>query len=154
MEDQDILAAKRRETARLEHPRSIHSLAAGVRRSCIIHLCVGLAGGSAFVAVLLLLGCPPGEASFYGLAFNSISAATSLVRWSIHFERSLAWYLVGAIPLAYLGGQLRIYEETPRIIMGGAIILSGIAALLANAPLKTRSINAAPRILVGGPSDS
>ena len=116
----------------------------------VLYTSVGFAGGSAFVAMLLLLGYSPGDASFYGLAFNSISAATSLVRWRIHFERSLAWYLVGAVPLAYIGGQLRIYEETLRIIMGGAIILSGTAALVATAPLRTRSINAAARVLVGG----
>jgi hypothetical protein len=41
----------------------------------VLYTSVGFGGGSAFVAMLLLLGYSPGEASFYGLAFNSISAA-------------------------------------------------------------------------------
>lgn len=116
----------------------------------VVYTSVGFAGGSAFVAVLLLLGYSSRDASFYGLVFNTLSASTSLIRWRLHLDRGLAWYIVGAVPLAYIGGQVRISDEALRLIMAAAIILSGIAALVTSAQSKSRSIHAILRLLVGG----
>ncbi|MEM3808188.1 MAG: TSUP family transporter [Nitrososphaerota archaeon] len=113
----------------------------------IVYTSAGFSGGSAFVAMLLLLGLKPFEASFYGLLFNAASAAASLLRWRMHLERSMAWYVVGAVPLAFLGGQLRISDYWLRIIITSAIIISGIFIVLTN--VRPRRIKESMKVLVG-----
>lgn len=115
----------------------------------LIYTSAGFAGGSAFVAMLLLLGLSPLEASFYGLLFNAFSASASLLRWRVHFERSMAWYVVGGIPLAFLGGQIRISDYWLRIIISGAIIVSGMLIVLTPLSLRPRRIKEPLKILVG-----
>lgn len=115
----------------------------------ILYTSAGFAGGSAFLAVLLLSGYSPIEASFYGLIFNVVSASASFIRWRRYLERGLVWYVVGSMPLAYVGGQLRISEVWLRLLITALVITSGTLMLLTMGPSRPKSLSPYVRVMVG-----
>src|SRR3990170_7351805 len=77
----------------------------------------GFAGGSMFIAILLLSGQPPGQTATAGLIFNIFSTMSSLTRWRIHVSKDLLWFIVGSVPAAFFSGSLILPEQVLKIIM-------------------------------------
>ena len=109
----------------------------------------GFAGGSMFIAILLLSGQPPGQTATAGLIFNIFSTMSSLTRWRIHVSKDLLWFIVGSVPAAFFSGSLILPEQVLKIIMGTSIAGGGLAIIIATSPLRTIRLGVTLKILLG-----
>lgn len=109
----------------------------------------GFAGGSLFTALLLLTGLGASQAAAGGLIFNVFSAMSSLTRWKAHFEREFAWFIIGSVPGAFIGGLIVLPDVLLKIIMGAMIAIGGVSVMLATYPLRVVKVNAPLKIAVG-----
>lgn len=89
---------------------------------------VGLGGGSSYIAVLALVGCPYEMIPPVALACNIIvvtSGATHFIR-NGHFRLQLSWpFILCSVPMAYIGAMVRITEQTFFILLGLSLLLVG-----------------------------
>ncbi|MCS4538702.1 MAG: sulfite exporter TauE/SafE family protein [Thaumarchaeota archaeon] len=109
----------------------------------------GFAGGSMFIAILLLSGQPPGQTATAGLIFNIFSTMSSLTRWRIHLSKDLLWFIAGSVPAAFFSGSLILPEQVLKIIMGTSIAIGGLAVIIATSPLRTIRLSVTLKILLG-----
>ncbi len=109
----------------------------------------GFAGGSMFIAVLLLSGMSASQAALSGLIFNVFSTVSSLARWRVHVSSELLWFLVGSVPAAFVAGLFVLPDALLRIIMGTVIAVGGISVMFATYPLRTVKVGTISKIFVG-----
>ena len=101
--------------------------------TAIIYSSVGFGGGSTYLALLLVWNIPytilPAIALLCNIAVVS-GNAFNYIR-SGHFNiRLLAPYLVGSIPLAYIGGSLAIEKDVFQILLFFVLLFAGIFLLI------------------------
>lgn len=101
--------------------------------TAIIYSSVGFGGGSTYLALLLVWNIPytilPAIALLCNIAVVS-GNAFNYIR-SGHFNmRLLAPYLVGSIPLAYIGGSLSIEKDIFQILLFFVLLFAGILLLI------------------------
>lgn len=94
-----------------------------------VYASVGFAGGSSYLALLVLFGMPVEQIAPIALLCNTVVALTG--SWGYfragHLKRSLVLpFLVTSLPAAYLGGRWRV--DSPTLRLGTALCL-GLAAL-------------------------
>ncbi len=92
---------------------------------------VGHGGASGYLALLAFTAIPASVASTTALELNvAVSLVTFLAfHRAQHFRWSLAWpFLIGSIPLAFIGGSLRIESSLQSLLLG--ITLAYAACLL------------------------
>lgn len=109
----------------------------------------GFAGGSMFIAILLLSGQPPSQTAAAGLTFNIFSTLSSLGRWRIHVSRDLLWFIAGSVPAAFLSGSLTLPDQILKIIMGISIAGGGLSVITATSPLRTIKLGVPLKIFLG-----
>ncbi len=100
---------------------------------------VGHAGASAYIALMALFGVPPGVMRPTALALNIIVAGLTSVRFAragLFRFRTLWPFLVGALPMALLGGYITLPGSFYRPLVGGILLLSA-ARLLWPKPLRS-----------------
>ncbi len=101
--------------------------------TAIIYSSVGFGGGSTYLALLLVWNIPytifPAISLLCNIAVVS-GNAFNYIR-SGHFNiRLLAPYLVGSIPLAYIGGSLAIEKDIFQILLFLVLLFAGILLLI------------------------
>lgn len=88
---------------------------------------VGHAGGSGYIAVMVLAGFAPAEIRPTALALNvlvSIIATVEFIRAG-HFQGRLFWpFVLGSLPLAWLGGTLQLPTLYFKWLLGAALLFS------------------------------
>ncbi len=109
----------------------------------------GFAGGSMFIAILLLSGQPPSQTAAAGLIFNIFSTISSLARWRTHVSRDLLWFGVGSVPAAFFSGSLILPDQIMKIIMGISIAIGGLSIIIATSPLRIVKLGVPLKIVVG-----
>ena len=109
----------------------------------------GFAGGSMFIAILLLAGQPPSQTAAAGLIFNIFSTMSSLARWRTHVSRDLLWFIVGSVPAAFFSGSLILPDQILKIIMGISIAIGGLSVIIATSPLRTVKLSIPLKIFTG-----
>lgn len=109
----------------------------------------GFAGGSLFIAILLLSGQPASQTTTAGLIFNIFSAISSLVRWRTHMSRDLLWFIVGSVPAAFLSGSLVLPDPIIKIVIGVSISIGGLSVMIATSPLRTVKVDTPLKIFIG-----
>lgn len=109
----------------------------------------GFAGGSMFIAIILLSGAPAGHAALAGLIFNLFSTSSSIVRWRIHIWRELLWFIVGSVPAAFLGGLIPVPDEVLKRLMGIIITIGGVAVITSTVPLRKARMNRPLKVVTG-----
>lgn len=90
---------------------------------------VGHGGASAFLAIMALMGFAPHEMRPIALALNLLVAGLGAWRFIRvgRFDGKLFWPLaIGAVPLAFLGGAIRLPEESFRLLLGAILLLSAL----------------------------
>ncbi len=117
--------------------------------SALLYTMGGFAGGSMFIAILLISGVPAGQAALAGLVFNIFSTTSSIVRWRIHVSRDLLWFIVGSVPTAFLGGLAPVPDRLLTALMGVAIAVGGAAVITSTFPLRKVKINTALKVVLG-----
>jgi uncharacterized membrane protein YfcA len=105
---------------------------------------VGFGGGSSYLAILSLFLTNFYEIRSTALILNIfvVAIGTGFFIRNRVFDLKLFWpFLVASIPMAYLGALLRLSQRTFFLILGAALLLSGIFLLLRYIKSKIKSRN-------------
>jgi uncharacterized membrane protein YfcA len=104
-------------------------LAAAFFGAAVLYSSVGHAGASAYLAAMGLLGVAPDVARPTALALNIVVASFVTFRfWRRGFVswRTLAPFLIGSVPLAFLGGSLPISGALYKQLVGVVLIVAAV----------------------------
>ncbi len=99
---------------------------------------VGHAGASAYLASMALVGVAPAEMKPIALVLNVFVASLGVWRYrrAGFSDWKMLWpFLIGSIPLAFIGGGLEIPDRVYKIILG-IVLLIGAARLLLPGDIK------------------
>ena len=118
--------------------------------AAILYASVGHAGASAYLAIMGLTGVAPDVARPTALTLNVVVATFVTYRFwrGGHISaRSLAPFLLGSIPLAFLGGSLPVAPDLYKRLVG-IVLLGGAAgmALTARRAAHAETGPTAPRV--------
>lgn len=125
----------------------------------LLYASVGHAGASAYLAAMAILGVSPDVARPTALALNIIVASFVTFRfWRGGYlsGRVLAPFLIGSIPLAYLGGTLPVASAVYKQLVG-IVLLAAAAGMASTARRAARDetgkaaphVPVLPAILIG-----
>jgi len=98
-----------------------------------IYSSVGFGGGSTYLALLLLWGIPYTIFPVIALSCNIIVVTGNCINYTRAGNldlKFLAPYLVGSIPMAFIGGALSIEKELFEILLFIILLLAGLFLLL------------------------
>jgi uncharacterized protein len=95
--------------------------------AAILYASVGHAGASAYLAAMALVGVAPGTMRPTALALNIL--VSTLVTLRFHFAGQIRWravlpFLVGSIPLAFVGGALTLPPGIYKPLAGVVLIVA------------------------------
>ncbi len=117
--------------------------------AALLYASVGHAGASAYLAIMALTGVAPDVARPTALALNIVVATFVTFRFwrGGHISwRSLAPFLLGSIPLAFLGGSLPVAPALYKKLVGIVLLLAAAGmALTARRAARTDTGRATPR---------
>lgn len=109
---------------------------------------VGHGGASAYIAIMALFGLPAGVMRPTALALNVLVSGFASVRFirAGQFRLRILWpFLLGALPMAYVGGMISLPSSAYRPIVGMVLWISA-ARLLWVVPLRAGSETRDPPI--------
>ncbi len=95
----------------------------------LLYASVGFGGGSSYLALLVLWGLPYAIIPMLALACNIIVVSGNslhYVRAGYFNQRLLVPYLIGSIPLAYLGGTLTIDQTLFEWLIFLSLLIAGL----------------------------
>jgi uncharacterized membrane protein YfcA len=126
----------------------------------LLYASVGHAGASAYLAAMAILGVTPDVARPTALALNIIVASFVTFRFwrqgHISF-RVLAPFLIGSIPMAYLGGTLPVAPAVYKQLVGVVLLVAAVGmastarrAAQAELGIAAPHAPAVPAVLIGG----
>ena len=100
--------------------------------SAILYSSVGFGGGSTYLALLLIWGIPYFVFPIIALSCNIIVVSGNCFNYiragNLNFKLLLP-YLVGSIPLAYIGGSLPVEKKLFEILLFLVLAIAGILLL-------------------------
>ena len=99
----------------------------------VIYSSVGFGGGSTYLALLLLWGIPYTIFPVIALSCNIIVVTGNCINYTRAGNldlKFLAPYLVGSIPMAFIGGALTIEKELFEILLFIILLLAGLFLLI------------------------
>jgi uncharacterized membrane protein YfcA len=116
---------------------------------------VGFGGGSSYLAIMSLFFTNFYEIRSTALILNIcvVIIGTIIFIKNKVFDFKGFWpFLVSSIPLAYFGAQLRLSQQVFFLILGSALILSGLAMILRyiSTRLESREFSLAKKMGLGG----
>src|SRR5690606_34307293 len=116
---------------------------------------VGFGGGSSYLAIMSLFLTDFYEIRSTALILNIcvVTIGTIIFVRNKVFDFKLFWpFLVSSIPLAYFGAQLKLSQKSFFLILGSALILSGIAMMLRyiKAKLESHEFSLVKKLSLGG----
>lgn len=116
---------------------------------------VGFGGGSSYLAILSLFFTDFYEIRSTALVLNicvvSIGTLMFLRHRILNFK--MVWpFILSSIPLAFLGAQLKLSQKSFFLILGGALILSGLFLILKfiQKNIASREFSNPKKLLLGG----
>jgi hypothetical protein len=116
---------------------------------------VGFGGGSSYLAIMSLFFTNFYEIRSTALILNIcvVTIGTIIFIKNKVFDFKDFWpFLVSSIPLAYFGAQLRLSQQAFFLILGSALILSGLAMILRyiSSRLESQEFSLAKKLGLGG----
>ncbi len=118
--------------------------------AAVLYASVGHAGASAYLAIMGLTGVAPDVARPTALALNIVVATFVTYRFwrGGHISwQALAPFLLGSIPLAFLGGSLPIAPALYKKLVGAVLLLAATGmALTARRADQAETGGAAPQV--------
>ena len=122
-----------------------------------IYSSVGFGGGSTYLALLLLWGVPFTIFPVIALSCNIIVVLGNCINYTRAGNlnlRLIAPYLIGSVPLAYLGGSLAIEKDIFEILLFIVLSIAGLLLLVNfksyDADKKYKEIPFIISLLIGG----
>lgn len=113
-------------------------IAAFILLAAVLYASVGHAGASGYLAVMALGGIDPAVMKPTALVLNILAATLVTVR---HVRAGwLSWrmlwpFVLGSVPLAFVGGAIRLPGEAYRPLVGAVLLYAAVRMLLRKAPL-------------------
>lgn len=104
-------------------------LTAGFFITALIYASVGFAGGSTYLALLVVFGAPLAVIAPLALICNSIVSGVGSVRFmraGLLNLRLLIPHAAFAMPCAYLGGRMEIEKETLQLLIAFSLLLASL----------------------------
>ncbi|HEX7949543.1 MAG TPA: sulfite exporter TauE/SafE family protein [Candidatus Limnocylindrales bacterium] len=123
-------------------------LAVAFFAGAILYASVGHAGASAYLAAMALVGLAPATMRPTALALNILVASIVTVRFQLAGQlrwRAVAPFLVGSVPLAFLGGFLTLPPGIYRSL-AGVVLLVAAARLFMTARRDAATEEPEPRV--------
>ena len=114
-------------------------LAACIFAGALLYSSVGHAGASAYIAIMALFGIAPTVMRPTALVLNVIVASFASWRFARagFFRWRTLWpFVIGAIPMAFIGGSIQLPGHIYRLLVG-VVLLIAAARLLWPRPLNT-----------------
>jgi uncharacterized membrane protein YfcA len=116
---------------------------------------VGFGGGSSYLAILSLVFSEFYEIRSTALVLNIcvVTIGTLIFIRKRVFNFKLFWpFLISSIPMAYFGAQLRLTQQTFFIVLGSALVLSGLFMILKFVAYKLQSkeFSLSKKVSLGG----
>ena len=111
--------------------------------TAILYSSVGFGGGSTYLALLLIWGVPYYIFPLIALICNIIVVSGNsfnYIRAKNHNLRLLIPFLIGSIPMAFVGGSLHIEKEIFEILLFIVLSLAGILLLINNKSYDDKNI--------------
>lgn len=127
------------------------ALAACMFVGAVLYTSVGHAGASAYIALMALFGIAPAVMRPTALALNILVASFTAFRYlrAGLFRWRTVWpFLLGAVPLAFVGGAIQLPGQYYRPLVG-AVLLLGAARLLWPADLISNQEPRDPPVWLG-----
>lgn len=97
--------------------------------AALLYASVGHAGASAYLAAMAILGVSPDVARPTALALNIVVASLVTFRfWRAGYisGRALAPFLLGSVPLAFLGGSLPVAAALYKQLLGIVLLVAAV----------------------------
>ena len=101
--------------------------------TAILYSSVGFGGGSTYLALLLIWGAPYFIFPFIALSCNIIVVSGNCfnyIRAGNLNHKLLIPYLIGSIPLAYIGGSLPVEKKLFEVLLFIVLLMAGILLLI------------------------
>lgn len=130
-------------------------IAAAFFATAFLYAIVGFGGGSTYTALLVLHGVNYTILPLVSLSCNIMVVTGGTLRFAMagHLRLKRLWpFLALSIPAAWLGGRLPVAETTFILILGCALLASGLHLLLQNDDRQTKIIDVGypAGLIVGG----
>ena len=112
-----------------------------------LYTSVGHAGASAYLALMALFGMPPAEMRPTALVLNVLVASFASVRYlrAGLFRWRVLWpALLGALPMAFLGGAIQLPGAVYRPLVGTVLLVAAVRLLWSPEPLGSRAVRDPP----------
>ncbi|MBI3752278.1 MAG: sulfite exporter TauE/SafE family protein [Chloroflexi bacterium] len=123
-------------------------LAVAFFAAAVLYASVGHAGASAYLAAMALVGIAPATMRPTALALNILVASIVTVRFQLAGQlrwRAVAPFLIGSVPLAFLGGFLTLPPGIYKAL-AGIVLLVAAARLFMTAGREAASEEPEPRV--------
>lgn len=133
---------------------SIAVLAALIFAAAVLYSMVGHAGASGYLAAMALFGLAPMVMKPTALVLNILVASIATAKFAKtgYFSWRTFWpFAIASIPMAFLGGRMKLEDSTYKIIVG-AVLLYSSARLLLNSKQVTDEEAKPPRLIVALPT--
>jgi uncharacterized protein len=108
------------------------ALAAGLLVVAFLYASVGHGGASGYLAVMALAGVAPAAMKPTALVLNLVVAGIGSIQFARagYFRWRKLWpFALGSIPLAFLGGALKLPVGPYKVLVGGVLLLSAARLL-------------------------
>lgn len=102
-------------------------LAVGFLVAAALYASVGHAGGSAYLAVMALVGVAPATMRPTALALNILVATLVTLRFALAGQvrwRAVMPFVLGSVPAAFIGGTLTLPGELYRPLVGSVLLVA------------------------------
>ncbi|MBK9160993.1 MAG: sulfite exporter TauE/SafE family protein [Nitrosomonadales bacterium] len=120
----------------------------------LLYAIVGHAGGSGYIAVMVLAGMALGDIRPTALSLNVLVASIATFQFvrAGHFSMRLFLpFMLGSIPMAYLGGTLQLSATPFKILLGIALLFSAWRLIARRIePAGHRELPVFPAVAAGG----
>jgi len=119
--------------------------------AALLYSSVGHGGASAYLPILVLAGFSREAIAPTVLALNILVTSMGTFNYSRggHFDfRLLLPFILTSIPAAFLGGSLKVTEETFSVILGVTLLVAGLRFLIFTKPIIGKK-NLGPYLLFG-----
>lgn len=126
-------------------------LAACMFFGAALYTSVGHAGASAYIALMALFGLAPAVMRPTALALNILVAGFTSFRYlrAGLFRWRTVWpFLIGAIPMAFIGGAIQLPGQYYRPIVGAILLIAGVRFLWPR-ELKATEATRDPPVIIG-----
>ena len=111
--------------------------------AALLYSSVGHGGGSGYLAAMALFGLAPDVMKPTALVLNIVVATVGTIRFARagHFSWNIFWpFAVLSIPLAFVGGAMKLPVQTYKIILGVVLIFAAFRLAIKQSAIARKTL--------------